>query len=105
MKPNYSKGEKLDHQNTIWTRKNTNQTKSNQVQKVQSCMFRAVYETLTNNDKISKLLFLNKRFTSAGQRHEILSFLRQETKENSLTLHLNGKDRMLCIDMVPIGVT
>jgi len=60
---------------------------------------KAVYETLTVKDEITNLLSPNKRYTSPEQLLETFSFLRQETKEYFFTLHLDGKNRILCIDM------
>jgi DNA repair protein RadC len=64
---------------------------------------KAVYETFTIKDEITNYLSPNKRYTSPEQLHETFSFLKQETKEYFFTLHLDGKNRILCIDMVSVG--
>ncbi|MRR06215.1 MAG: DNA repair protein RadC, partial [Deltaproteobacteria bacterium] len=43
------------------------------------------------------------RFTSPQQIFEIFRDLRLETKEHFITLHLDGKNRILCIDRVSVG--
>ena len=43
------------------------------------------------------------RFTSPQQIYEIFQDLRLETKEHFITLHLDGKNRILCIDRVSVG--
>ncbi len=64
---------------------------------------RAVYETLTIKESISNQLPRCTRFTSPTQIFETFSFLREETKEYFYTLHLDGKNRICCIDQVSVG--
>src|SRR6266496_945885 len=64
---------------------------------------KAVYETLTINEGISNYLSPNKRYTSPEQIFETFSFLIPETKEYFFTLHLDGKNRVICADMVSVG--
>ena len=39
----------------------------------------------------------------AEPKHEAFSFLMEETKEMFITLHLDGKNRAICYDLVSIG--
>jgi DNA repair protein RadC len=43
------------------------------------------------------------RFTSPQQIFEIFCDLRMEIKEHFIALHLDGKNRILCIDRVSVG--
>lgn len=43
------------------------------------------------------------RFTSAQQVYELFADLRFETKEHFITLHLDGKNRIVCFDRVSVG--
>ena len=43
------------------------------------------------------------RFTSPSQVYELFRDLRFETKEHFLTLHLDGKNRIVCLDRVSVG--
>lgn len=43
------------------------------------------------------------RFTSPGQVYELFRDLRYETKEHFLALHLDGKNRIACLDRVAVG--
>jgi DNA repair protein RadC len=43
------------------------------------------------------------RYTSPSQLYESFKFLMQETKEYFLTLHLDGKNRIVCCDVVSVG--
>jgi DNA repair protein RadC len=62
-----------------------------------------VYETLTVKDGITGYFTSYNKYTSPAQIHENFSFLRQEAKEYFLALHLDGKNRILCIDQVSVG--
>jgi DNA repair protein RadC len=44
-----------------------------------------------------------KRFTSPHQIYETFSELRRETKEHFISLHLDGKNRIICFDRVSVG--
>lgn len=64
---------------------------------------KAVYETLTVKDNITNYLRPGTRFTAPSQVFETFGFLVRETKEMFLTLHLDGKNRIVCLDLVSIG--
>ncbi|QWV94892.1 DNA repair protein RadC [Geomonas oryzisoli] len=64
---------------------------------------KAVYQTITVNDIITEYLKPNTRYTSASQVFDTFSFLRHETKEHFIALHLDGKNRIVCCDMVSTG--
>ena len=64
---------------------------------------KAVFETVTVNDTITEYLKPHTRYTSASQVFDTFSFLRYETKEYFIALHLDGKNRVVCIDMVSTG--
>jgi DNA repair protein radc len=64
---------------------------------------KAVYETLTVSDSITDYLKPSTRYTSPIQIFNTFSFLRHETKEHFIALHLDGKNRVVCIDIVSIG--
>jgi DNA repair protein RadC len=64
---------------------------------------KAVYETLTVKEEIGDYLRPNTRYTSSSQVYDTFSFLQHETKEYFLALHLDGKNRIICVDMVSSG--
>ena len=64
---------------------------------------KAVYQTITVNDHIIDHLKPNTRYTSASQVFDTFSFLMHETKEHFIALHLDGKNRIVCCDMVSTG--
>ena len=64
---------------------------------------KAVFDTLTIREEISNYLPPSNRFTSPLQIFQMFSFLQQETKEYFLTLHLDGKNRIVCMEEVSVG--
>jgi len=66
-------------------------------------MIKAVYETLTVKDTITNYLKPCTRYTSPTQIFETFSFLQNETKEFFCTAHLDGKNRIVCLEIVSIG--
>jgi len=64
---------------------------------------KAVYETLIVKEEITNYLKTGTRFTAPSQIYETFSFLMKETKEMFLTAHLDGKNRIICMDLVSIG--
>lgn len=71
--------------------------------KVQFKQIKAVYETMTVSETVSAYFTKNTRYTAPQQVYEMFSFLMHETKEVFLTLHLDGKNRIICIDLVSVG--
>jgi DNA repair protein RadC len=47
--------------------------------------------------------WVSKRFTSAKQVFEMFYDLRLETKEHFIALHLDGKNRIACLDRISVG--
>jgi DNA repair protein RadC len=64
---------------------------------------KAVFQTMTVQDHVTDYLKPNTRYSSPIQIFETFGFMRHETKEYFLALHLDGKNRVLCIDMVSTG--
>ena len=64
---------------------------------------KAVYETLTVKEETANYLKPNTRYTSASQIQDTFGFLRNETKEYFIALHLDGKNRIICCDICSVG--
>jgi len=64
---------------------------------------KAVYETMTVKEDITNYLKPGSRFTAPQQVYETFNFLMKETKEMFLTLHLDGKNRIIAMDLVSVG--
>lgn len=78
-------------------------TKVEGPQKVQFKQIKAVYETLYVSEEITGYLQPGQRYTAPQQVYECFKFLMQETKEMFLCLHLDGKNRIICMDLISIG--
>jgi DNA repair protein RadC len=72
-------------------------------QKIQLRQIKAIYETLYVSEATTNYLKTGSRYTSPSQVFEMFSFLMQETKEVFICLHLDGKNRIICMDLVSIG--
>jgi len=66
-------------------------------------VIKAVYETITIRDSITNYISPGSRYTSPDQIFETFKFLRNETKEYFIAIHLDGKNRIICIDQVSVG--
>ena len=64
---------------------------------------KAVYETLTVAEGVGNYLSPKIRYTSPTQIFDTFGFLEQETKEYFIALHLDGKNRIICVDICSIG--
>lgn len=64
---------------------------------------RAVYETLEIKEEVDRYLQPFTRYNSPEQVFTTFGFLRQETKEYFFAIHLDGKNRICCVDEVSVG--
>ncbi|HIJ80405.1 MAG TPA: DNA repair protein RadC [Desulfuromonadales bacterium] len=64
---------------------------------------RATMETLEVREEVAAYLQADRRYTSPEQVAQIFSFLHNEAKEHFFTVHLDGKNRILCLDLVSVG--
>ena len=72
-------------------------------QKIQFKQIKAVYEVLNVSESVSSYFTKGTRYTAPVQVFEMFKFMMEETKEVFLTLHLDGKNRIICLDLVSIG--
>jgi DNA repair protein RadC len=64
---------------------------------------KAVFETLTIKEEVNRYLRPFTRYNSPEQVFDTFSFLRHETKEYFFAIHLDGKNRICCVDEVSVG--
>ena len=64
-------------------------------------VIRAVYEKLTIQEGTAE--YAANTISDAQTVYALFSFLQQETKEHFIALHLDAKNRILCIDRVSAG--
>lgn len=64
---------------------------------------RAIYEKLEVREEVQAYLSPDRRYTSPEQISQIFSFLISESKEYFFTMHMDGKNRISCLDCVSVG--
>lgn len=64
---------------------------------------KAVFSTLEVREDVAAYLPPDRRYTSPEQIARLFSFLIIESKEHFICLHLDGKNRITCIDPVSVG--
>lgn len=87
---------------TIETLFGTEET-TNKPRTIRFKQIKAVYETFTVKEEITNYLKTGQRYTAPSQVSDTFQFLMKETKEMFITLHLDGKNRILALDIVSIG--
>ena len=64
---------------------------------------RAVYEKLEVREDVAAYLPPDRRYTAPEQIASLFSFLTTESKEYFFTMHMDGKNRISCVDCVSVG--
>lgn len=64
---------------------------------------KAVMETLEVREDVAEYLSPDRKYNSPEQIAALFQFLTLETKEYFFTLHLDGKNRIACVDCVSVG--
>lgn len=64
---------------------------------------RAVYEKFTITEEMNSYVEPLKKFCNSAQVFQVFRFLQNETKECVLSLHLDAKNRVCCVDEVAVG--
>ncbi len=64
-------------------------------------IIRPVYETLTVNDQNAQ--YQDAHLSSSRDVIRLFDFLSRETKEHFWAVHLDSKNRMLCLDQISTG--
>lgn len=72
-------------------------------EKIRFKVIRSIFEDLAVSDTASKYFDRNERYTNPEQIFNLFSFLKDETKEHFLAVHLDCKNRIVCIDKVSVG--
>lgn len=83
---------------TLFSENDCDQTHS-----IRMKVIRPVWETLTINEVASDYIDGQAQFTSSNEVFALFNFLKYETKEHFLALHLDNKNRILCLDKVSSG--
>ena len=74
-----------------------------QTRSIRMKVIRPVWETLTIHEVASTYIGGQVQFTSSRDVYDLFKFLKDETKEHFLALHLDSKNRIICLDKVSSG--
>ena len=80
------------------TNDNTNKPKSFRLK-----VIRPVWETITIKEPLPDYLRNNRKITSSRDVYQLFISLTRETKEHFLALHLDSKNKIICVDQVSVG--
>lgn len=64
---------------------------------------KAVYQALEIREDVAVYMPADRRYSAPQQIADLFSFLLTESKEYFFTLHLDGKNRIACMDCVSVG--
>ena len=79
------------------------ETDDKQTRSIRMKVIRPVWETLTIHEVASGYIGRRTPFTSSTEVYALFNFLKHETKEHFLALHLDSKNRIICLDKVSSG--
>jgi DNA repair protein RadC len=96
--PLYVKGRKTMTLNSFFVDEKGKQTKS-----IRMKVIRPVWEKLTIHEVPANYISGRTRVTSSREVFDLFRFLANETKEHFLALHMDSKNRILCLDHVSSG--
>ena len=80
------------------TTDNTSKSKSFRLK-----VIRPVWETITIKEPLPDYLRNNRKITSSKDVYQLFKSLTSETKEHFLALHLDSKNKIICVDQVSVG--
>lgn len=66
-------------------------------------IIRPIFETLTIKETLPDYLSRNRRITSSRDVNDLFHYLAREAKEYFLALHLDTKNKIVCVDQVSTG--
>ena len=66
-------------------------------------VIRPVWETITIKEPLPDYLRNNRKITSSKDVYKLFKSLTRETKEHFLALHLDSKNKIICVDQVSVG--
>ena len=65
-------------------------------------VIRPVFEELAINDESEKY-FNGKSITNSSDIYQLFSYLSRESKEHFISIHLDTKNRIICVDTISVG--
>lgn len=77
--------------------------KSNKPKCMRIKTIKAVWDTLTIHEPLPDYLRTSRKIRSSSDVYQLFRYLSQETKEHFLALHLDTKNKIICVDQVSVG--
>lgn len=74
-----------------------------QAKSIRFKVIRPVWQTLKVQEVVTDYIGPRSRITTSREVFELFSFLANETKEHFIALHLDSKNRILCLEQVSTG--
>lgn len=78
-------------------------SKTNKPKSMRLKVIKPVWSTLTISEPLPDYLRANRKITSSNDVYQLFRYLVHETKENFLALHLDAKNKIICVDQVSVG--
>ena len=66
-------------------------------------IIRPVYETLTIKEQLPDYLANSRKIASSKDVNYLFQYLTHECKENFIAVHLDSKNKIVCVDIVSTG--
>jgi DNA repair protein RadC len=79
------------------------QAKNKKAKPLRLRVIKPVFESIKISEEAALYLDANEPLSSSKHVADLLSFLKKETKEHFIALHLDSKNRLLCLEIVSVG--
>ena len=66
-------------------------------------VIKAVWETITIKEPLPDYLRNNRKIKSSRDVYQLFKSLTRDTMEHFLALHLDSKNKIICVDQVSVG--
>jgi DNA repair protein RadC len=76
---------------------------TNKTRSIRLKVIKATWETLTIKEKLPDYLINSRKITSSSDVYQLFRYLGMEAKEHFLALHLDAKNKIICVDQVSVG--
>lgn len=81
----------------------TNDTTTSKPKSIRLKVIKPVYETLTIKEPLPDYLVRSRKISSSSDVYGLFQYLVRECKEHFLALHLDTKNKIICVDQVSVG--
>ena len=78
-------------------------THTNKTRSIRLKVIKATWETLTIKEALPDYLINSRKITSSSDVYQLFRYLTLEAKEHFIALHLDTKNKIICVDQVSVG--